>query len=640
MKTIIKHIALNNFKGCKAAIYTFDGKNATVSGQNGAGKTTIATAFYWVFADKDTELKSNPPIRPLDAEECTPRVDIVFDIDGRDVSVAKLQKQTKKGNSVSLSNTYEVNAVEYGERDFKAKMNEYGIDFDLFLPLSHTDCFTGQKSADMRKVLFRMASEKSDKEIADLTDGASDVAKLLENYTVEEVKAMQNATIRKIKEVYGKDGEILRAKIEGMEQSKVDIDVAELELQRSYLKGQIALCKEEQDDISKQFEEYQKLSDGIMELKFAEGDLQRKANEENIKARREIEDKISDKKFLVKQTEKTVSDTENCIELSKRTAEKISENLKEIREKWKAENERVFDENSLVCSYCGQEYPADKKEQLRAEFESHKAEELKAITGNGNLIKGRMDKEKETISNLEKELPEHKKSLEMLNTAIADLEKQLSELPTSIDISDTEEYKTIQSQIAEKEQSMSQMNNADDIRKQLKADESDLQAQLTECEKKIALSENNDAIDGQIADLRAKQIEYEQNRADAEKILHQLDLVSKRKNELLTEDINKHFDIVHWQMFEYQKNGEIKDCCIPLIDGKRFGESTNKGREILAKLDIIKGLQKFYGQYYPVFLDNAESLSEETLKRIDMPCQLILLKVTEDRELEIEEDIT
>lgn len=632
----IKSITLQNFKGCKNATYTFDGKNATVCGANGSGKTTINTSYNWVMADKDAELHSNPPIRPIDVEECTPRVDIILDIDGREVSVAKLQKQTKKGNSVSLSNTYEVNAVEYGERDFKAKMAEYGIDFDLFLPLSHPDYFTSQKSADMRKVLFAMASEKSDKEIADLTDGASDVAKLLENYTVEEVKAMQNATLRKIKEVYGKDGEILRAKIEGMEQSKVDIDVAELELQRSYLKGQIALCKEEQEDISKQFEEYQKLSDGIMELKFAESDLVRKANEENIKARREIDDKIADKKFLVRQTEKTISDTENCIELSKRTAEKISENLKEIRDKWKAENERVFDENSLVCSYCGQEYPQDRKEQLRAEFESHKAKELKAITNNGNLIKSRLDKEKETIDSLEKELVEHRKILEMLNNAIADLEKQLSELPTSIDVTGTEEYKAIQSQIAEKEQAMSQMNNADEIRQSLKSESEDLQSQMTEVEKQIALSQRNIEIDEQIADLRNKQSEYEQNKADAEKILYQLDLVSKRKNELLTDDINKHFDIVRWQMFEYQKNGEIKDCCIPMIDGKRFGESTNKGREILAKLDIIKGLQKFYGQYYPVFLDNAESLSDETLKRIDMPCQLILLKVTEDRELKVE----
>ena len=623
----IKSIALQNFKGCKSATYTFDGKNVTVCGANGSGKTTINTSYNWVMADKDTELHSNPPIRPVDIEECTPRADIIFDIDGREVSVAKLQKQTKKGNSVSLSNTYEVNAVEYGERDFKSKMAEYGIDFDLFLPLSHPDYFTSQKSADMRKVLFAMASEKSDKEIADLTDGADDVAKLLENYTAEEVKAMQNAALRKIKEVYGKDGEILRAKIEGMEQSKVDIDVAELELQRNTLKEQIAENKAKQEDISKQFEEYQKLSDGIMELKFADGDLQRKANEENIKARREIEDKISCKKFLASKTQGTISETESDIDRTKRKIEVSTNRLNELRKLYTETSNRVFDENRLICSYCGQELPEEQKEQLRTKFEQAKKDELAEITNEGNMRKSDVEIEKETLRTLDIELLEHKKSLEMLNTAITSLEKQLSELSTSIDISDTDEYKSIQKQIAEKEQAMSQMNNASSIRESLEAEAEDLHIEYTEVEKQIALSQRNIEIDEQIADLRNKQSEYEQNKANAEKILYQLDLVSKRKNELLTDDINKHFDIVRWQMFEYQKNGEIKDCCVPLIDGKRFGESTNKGREILAKLDIIKGLQNFYGQYYPVFLDNAESLSEETLKRIDMPCQLIFLSV-------------
>lgn len=643
----IKSITLQNFKGCKNATYTFDGKNVTVCGANGSGKTTINTSFDWAMADKDTELHSNPPIRPIDVEECTPRVDIILDIDGREVSVAKLQKQTKKGNSVSLSNTYEVNAVEYGERDFKAKMAEYGIDFDLFLPLSHPDYFTSQKSADMRKVLFAMASEKSDKEIADLTDGADDVAKLLENYTAEEVKAMQNATLRKIKEVYGKDGEILRAQIEGIENSIdvvekgiSDIDVAELELHKNVLKEQIAENKAKQEDVSKQYEEYQKLSDGIMELKFAESDLVRKANEDNIKARREIEDKIADKKFLVSKVKKTISDTEKEIALNKDVIKHYETELNKARDEWNAEKEREFDENSLICPYCKQEYPNEKKDELRLDFQFHKEAMLNKITEKGNKAKELLGNEKATLERLKKELPEHEKSLEMLNNAIADLENQLSELPTSIDVTGTDEYKAIQSQIAEKEHAMSQMNNADDVRQQLKADESDMREHLTKCEKKIAsiqyAMESIESLEKQIAYLRNKQSEYEQNKANAEKILYQLDLVSKRKNELLTDDINKHFDIVRWQMFEYQKNGEIKDCCVPLIDGKRFGESTNKGREILAKLDIIKGLQKFYGQHYPVFLDNAESLSEETLKRIDMPCQLILLKVTEDEKLKVE----
>lgn len=636
MDAKIKSIILQNFKGCKEATYTFDEKNVTVCGANGSGKTTINTSYDWVMADKDTELHSNPPIRPIDVEEYTPRVDIIFDIDGREVSVAKLQKQTKKGNSVSLSNTYEVNAVEYGERDFKAKMAEYGIDFDFFLPLSHPDYFTSQKSADMRKVLFAMASEKSDKEIADLTDGASDVEKLLENYTVEEVKAMQNATLRKIKEVYGKDGEILRAKIEGMEQSKVDIDVAELELQKNALKEQIDENKAKQDDISKQYEEYQKLSDGAMELKFAEGDLQRKANEELINKKKELQLQIDEKNdYLlnisngIQRNNREIADYEYDIE----TGEKIRNQLVE---KWKSVNAEIFDESTTICPTCRRELPEDEIESLRSAFAKSKADRLAKIEKEGTEAKQNIENAKAMIPKLQECNKDNLANKEKLEKEVADLEKQLSELPTSIDISGTEEYKAIQKQIAEKEQAMSQMNNASSIRESLEAEAEDLHIEYTEVEKQIALSQRNIEIDEQIADLRNKQSEYEQNRADCENILNQLDLVSKKKNELLTDDINKHFDIVRWQMFEYQKNGEIKDCCIPLIDGKRFGESTNKGREILAKLDIIKGLQKFYGQYHPVFLDNAESLSDETLKRIDMPCQLILLKVTEDKELRIE----
>lgn len=636
MKATIKEIALQNFKGCKNANYSFDGKNANVCGANGSGKTTINTSYDWTMADKDTELHSNPPIIPIDVEECTPRVDIIFDIDGREVSVAKLQKQTKKGNSVSLSNTYEVNAVEYGERDFKAKMAEYGIDFDLFLPLSHPDYFTGQKSAEMRKVLFAMASEKSDKEIADLTDGASDVAKLLDNYTVEEVKAMQNATLRKIKEVYGKDGEILRATIEGMELSKSDIDVAELELQRNALNDQIVANKAKQEDISKQYENYQKLSDGILELKLELNGLQQKANLDLEKKRAEIRGEIS-------TVDNQIADVARQINLSKRSIMSIENAIKENEnarakqeELWHAATLRVFDEDSLKCPYCGQEYPAEKKEQMRAEFEAHRAEELKRITDKGMELKVSIEKGTAELEQLKATLKENEENERILTENANGMQAVYDKLPTSIDISETDEYKAIQSQISEKEAAMQKENSADEIRKTLKAELEDLQSQLTEIEKQIALSQRNIEIDEQIEDLRNKQSEYEQDKADAEKILYQLDLVSKRKNELLTEDINKHFDIVRWQMFEYQKNGEIKDCCVPLIDGKRFGESTNKGREILAKLDIIKGLQKFYGQYYPVFLDNAESLSEETLKRIDMPCQLILLKVTEDRALKVE----
>ena len=62
------------------------------SNKGGIGKTTIATAWYWVVADRDYGLKANPAIRPLDIEECLPRVEVVLDVDGKEVIVAKQQK--------------------------------------------------------------------------------------------------------------------------------------------------------------------------------------------------------------------------------------------------------------------------------------------------------------------------------------------------------------------------------------------------------------------------------------------------------------------------------------------------------------------------------------------------------------------
>lgn len=642
MQAKIKSLHLENFKGVKNATYQFDGKNVSVIGQNGAGKTTLFTAYMWLMADKDSDLKSNPNVRPLDTEECTPRVEVVFDIDGKEVTAAKIQKCTIKksktggADTVSLSNSYEVNSVEYGERDFKKKVAEYGFDFDLFLPLSHPDVFTSQKSADMRKVLFGMASEKSDYEIACDTKGAQNAALLLENYTAEEVKAMQNATLRKIREEYGKDGEILRAKIEGMEQSKTDIDVAELELLKNSLNEQIAENKEKQEDISKVLEEQEKASEGVLQLKFDLNGIQQKANEELLKQKKDLQRQIDKENDRLLNIGNGIQKNNREIAGYEQDIESGEKERKRLLEQWNAANAEVFDENAAICPTCHRELPPDERERLLSTFEKSKAERLSKINKKGLEVKADIENAQSMIPKLQECNKDNLANKEKLEKEVADLEKQLSELPDSIDISDRSEVQEIQRKIAEKEAAMNKGNSAEEIRQQLKAEGEDLQSQLTEVEKQLALAQKNVEIDEQIEALRKKQGEYEQNKANAEKILYQLDLISRKKNELLTEDINKNFDIVKWQMFEYQKNGDYKDCCIPTIDSKRFGESTNTGREVLAKLDIIKGLQRFYGQSYPVFLDGAECLSDETVKRIEMDAQIILLKVTEDKELKIE----
>lgn len=643
MQAIIEKMELTNFKGCRNAAYEFEEKSNSILGQNGAGKSTIMSAYFWVLGNCCSELHNNPNVFPLGVEECSPTVRLWLNCGGRTVEVAKTQKKTVKKSktggedTISLSNSYEVNSVEYGERDFKKKMQEYGFDFDLFLPLSHPDVFTSQKSADMRKVLFGMASEKSDKEIADMTDGAADVAEMLTNYTAEEVKAMQNATLRKIREEYGKDGEILRAKIEGMEQSKTDIDVAELELHRNALREQIAENKAKQEDISKVLEEQDKASDGILELKFELNDLQRRANEELVKQKKGLQSKIDEKNEYLMNISNGIQRNNREIYGYEQDIESGEKERKRLLEQWNAVNAEVFDENTAICPTCHRELPSDERERLLSTFEKSKAERLAAINKKDLEVKADIDNAQAMIPKLQECNKDNIANKEKLEKEVADIEKQLSELPESIDISDRPEVQEIQRQIAEKEQAMNKGNSAEEIRQQLRCLGEDLQSQLTEVEKRLALAQHNVEIDEDISKLREKQKSFEQQKADCERILDQLDMVSKRKNELLTDEVNSHFKLVKFRLFDYLKNGNVVDDCEPLIDNKSLKDHSNGALRVLAKLDIVDGLQKFYGQHYPVFADDFSLVTDNTECRIDMDCQLIKLVAEKGvKELKIE----
>ena len=636
----IKSITLQNFKGCKNAAYTFDGKNVTVCGANGSGKTTIFDAFTWLLFGKDSLDNAKFEIRPLDKDgKQIDNVEIcvaaTLEIDGKEVELKKTQKQNwvkKRGSEHPVLqgnvNEYEIDGYPRSAKDYEEYINGI-VNDDLFKMLTNPAYFPNMPWKEQRATIMKFANNVPDVALA----GKSvKFAPLLEELrkapSTDDIKNKYQKSLNELK----KKQIELPVRIDEISNSKVDIDVAELELLKNSLNEQIADVKSKIADTDKRFEEYQKLSDGIMELKFAESDLVRKANEDNIKARREIEDKIADKKFMLSQTEKTVDDCERQIDISKHHSVSLNESIESYRSQYRQTQELVFDENSLVCSYCGQEYPQDRKEQIKAEFESHKAKELKAITDNGNLIKGRLDKEKEAIDSLEKELVEHRKSLEMLNNAIADLEKQLSELPESIDVTGTDEYKAIQTQIAEKEQAMLQMNSADEVRKALNAELEDLQSQLIECEKKMAMSQKNVEIDERIEELQSEQRDVAQKIADVEKILYLLDEFIKYKLDKISDSINAMFDGISFKLFDIQLNGGVKEVCECTVNGVPYG-SLNNGHRIIAGLQIIKALQKLYGAYLPIFIDNAESVNDFNMP--DMDCQLIKLKVSDDNNLRI-----
>lgn len=637
----IVSVSLQNFKGCKKATYTFNGKNTTITGVNGSGKTTIFDVVTWILWGKDSLDNAKFEVRPLDENgDPVHNIDIVgsvvFDMeDGHEVELKKTQKENwvkKRGSENPVLqgnvNEYEIDGYPKSDKEFKEYVNSIVSD-DLFKMLTNPVYFPNMPWKEQRAVVMKLASKVSDVELAKkLKKFEPLLDELSKAPSADDIKAKYQKSVNELKK---KQTEI-PIRIDEISNNKEEIDVAELEILKNSLNEQIADVKNHISDADKQYEEYQKLSDGIMELKFAESDLQRKANEENVKKRREIEDKISDKKILVKKTEKTISDVEKGIALNKELIESYTEEINKARNEWNVEKERVFDENSLICPYCKQEYPEDKKQQLKADFQSHKEAELKRITDKGNTAKEYVESEKTTLSILETELPEHNKSLEMLNHAIADLEKQLSALPTSVDVTGTEEYQVIHFKLKEAEEMMNKMNSADDIRNSLNSKLEDLQAQLIECEKKIALSAKNVEFDERISELQAELKDVGTKIASQEKIQYLLDEFIKYKLNKISNSINSMFDGVNFKLFDIQLNGGVKEVCECTVHGVPYG-SLNNGHRIIAGLQIIKALQKMYGVYLPIFIDNAESVNDFNIP--DMDCQLIKLCVPQLSQFEI-----
>lgn len=681
MRMILKSLRLENFKGVKDKTYEF-GKTTRVSGMNRRGKTTIGAAWYWLTSDKNYELVSNPNIRPDNVEDCIPTVTADVDVDGKEITLSKMQKRKvgkpdKNGVSkVTITNTYEINSVPKTERDFKAYLEELGFEFDKFLICSHPNVFTKdlslkKKQDEMRKSLFAMASAKTDLEIAQMNKETADVAKLLESYKFEEIEAMNNASKKKAVEQL----DAIPNQIIGLEKAKVDVDVAEQELAKADLTRRIAECDKKIAGADHSLDE---LRDKEMRLQLDISGITQTMNRELSNRRYEIDADLRGCEDELKHLEQTISLKENQIVGNEKAITDADAERKKIGEKYIAEYAKafdeapylfdeskwVFDENSTVCSLCGQKLPEDKIEQLKADFESRKEkakadaeEKLKA-----KRFKFDTDKKVElnrlnTIGTEKKELiTELTKKNADLNTEIdalkkqeqdviakkEELSKQLSDIPSEADYTQNEDYVKLK---AERDKVLADIeklesDGADKVVTDLKVEKADLQSQLDEVNSIIAQAANNVRIDEQIAEKRQDQRKYEQAKADAEKILYQLKEVSKRKNKLLVEEINQHFGIVRWKLFDFQKNGEYKEVCIPTVLDeetgiyKVFGDTTNTGREIEAKIDICNSFQKFFNMYVPIFLDGAESINDEYVPAVD--AQLILLTVSEDKQLKVE----
>lgn len=668
---ILKKMTLTDFKGIRYREIEL-GNKTIVSGFNGSGKTTLFSAHLWLFCDRDADLKSNPNIRPDDGRECIPRVEEEWDVDGTTITIAKFQKKSvtnsKDGGQpkVSLTNGYEINGVSKTERDFKKELSDRGFNFDVFLPLSHIDVFTGQKVQEMRSMLFGMATSKTDAEIARMTSGCGKVAELLEKYRMDEISAMQKASMKRADEQL----KAIPNQIIGLEKAKVDIDVAECELARAQLLREI---KDLENQLTSAASHVSEVDRKIDELEAQREHIQRKAlNDLNLKktsilarideleadnSKHQLslsvaEDQIERWLALIKMSESELRESqESYTRVASRSFDELELN-KILEEK--------FDESSCICPTCGRIFPDDQINILRERFEYGKSEriaeqerlrdkfyrdqelELDIITENGTKAKSKIREAEDLKTDLDGRVVEEKAIVAKIEGEIEKLNEKLGEFPIGIDVGSDPEYISLGYQISKLQKERCALKDESLWISEKQKELDDKRCQLKFYESQIAISENNVRIDEQIAELEHKKRVYAQNKADAELILDQLDKVSRTKNELLEEDINSHFTDIRFELYEWQKNGEYKESCRPFVYDCRYDEwrslstSSNTALAVYGKLMIVNGIQKFYKQKLPVFVDFAAELDKKSMNDISVDFQTVFLSVS-NRELKVED---
>lgn len=677
MKEIrIKNVTMQDFKGQIHRSVDFPATgNAVVSGANGSGKTTIADAFYWVFFDKDYSLKSNPDIRPDDGRECVPRVDIELSVDDVSLVISKFQKRSARESkttgkvTVSTTNGYELNGVPKTERDLKKSLFDIGIDVEILLPLVHLEVFTSQKKDDARKVLFSMEKQLTDFEVAESLPECGKLLPLLRDYKLEEILAMQKASKKKADEQLKTIPEM----IVGMERVKVDYDTEALESQKEAIELRLSTLENmlSEDGNAKEEAMLQaKVAECRAEMSGVVSKATQALNLRRQEAKFAFDEAMSDLRSLRSHECRMQEDLKETRDELTVIAEQIAAERVHYSEAQKAKwddselrkvSEQIIPDSITICPICGQKLPEEmakdaverfkrrkqeRIEQLTTEkeaWESRAVERLKEIAESGNR---KLAKKKE-LAQTEEQITN---ALEGIAVKVMEAEasaearkKEYEAMPKTPELSENDEYMRLVDQLAKLDESMESVRNSTTNLSETEAEISRLKENLTEIDRKLGTIDHNKFIESEIAKMKLAQKKYAQESANAQEILDQAAELGRRKNELFQDEVSKHFSEVKVKLFDYQKNGEVVDVCDWYAknengEWKKLNGMANTSLAVKAKIAIINGLQRFFGISFPAFVDFAAELDSQTVAGIKSGgCQLVFLKVSEQKSLNVQE---
>lgn len=618
----ILHLRLENFRGVKNLDADFGGKNTDVFGANGTGKTTIANAITWLFCDAPaTEEKDFTP-KTAGAHDLRHRAEMeVEKDDGERYTFAKefYEKWTKKRGSTSREfsghvTDYYINGVPAKKKDYEATIQAAtGATTEQMKMLLIHGYFPQTMKPDARRaVLFELGGDVTDAEVIaqnglEALPGALLRPGTEDQYTVEEYKKMAAAERRKL----NKELETIPARIDELSRSTADAEPRAIaDIERDIEAATAAHAEALADVAAAKTPRGAEVKRAVLAGKRAELKAKRTAYEaETAKANAATYDAIGQAKRERDDHERAAV---RAAEQAKHYREQIAE-LQQQREallqEYAETQAEVWDPGKEICPTCGQPLPPGQIDELRAEFNQHKAEHKRAINAKGQACS------KTVIEGLEAKAADQEvlASAEALKSqdAAATAAKLEEKLQTPPPFEETEEGKAILADIKQAEASggddidTDALDVAEELERTRRAELERYQAEKAEAQ---AAERNRERIE----ELTAEQ---KQHAAELDRLEGNLALCDKfirAKAQMITASINQHFKTVSWQLFKEQINGGLEQVCNPMTQNAA-GEwveykSSNTASQVNAGLEIIDVLNKHFHTSLPVIVDRAESV--------------------------------
>lgn len=647
---IIKEIHFVNFKGFRNMTIEFNEDITTICGRNGSGKTSIFDGFTWLLFGKDSQDRKAFNIKTLDENgKAIPKlpheVSAIIIVDGETIELCRRfnEKWVKRRGQVEEEFTGHeeerlYNNVPMSLKEWNEKISNICSE-QVFKFITNPKYFVSQKPDVQRAMLFRMAGELSDADIAAGNDDFSALLASITGKTMEEYKKEIQAKKRRIKAE-------IEAIPERIDERKRDIsalseyDYPAIEASIKDKQDKVAKIEAEMLDLSKKNEAIsQKRSEAIKEL----GQLK----ERKLRLEYEIKEKVTadyraaiskknDIQSKISDLERNIQSLSNRRDGLKRTIEECTSYREKLIAEWKSINASAitFNENDFVCPTCKRPLDIDdiekKQQEMTENFNLAKSSRLAENNRKGQENKKKMQEAEASIISIDGDIKKASEDIEKLKSA-EEYEINLVEPDAYPVIEGNTEYKKLSEEISAKEKSLegSSTNNVDTSSQ--KQELSLLKSEIDSLKRTLANRETITRNTQRIGELEAQYKEGAQELADLERIEFTMAAFNKARIEAIDKRINGMFSLVKFKMYEQQINGGEIETCEAVVNGIPYS-GQNNAMQINMGIDIINAICKFEGITAPIFIDNAESVNEF----ISSQSQVIKLVVTTDNELSIQ----